>query len=207
MESIQPLLAWLHAHLFVVVLVSSFVDATGLPFPGRAILVVAGGFAGAAHEVVLLIATSVLGSLLGDHVLYYAGMRGGTRLLALYCRLSLGSARCVEVTLQYFKRFGALAVLLARCSTGVRLFAAILAGTGHISYRRFVVLDLVGTIGYAALWIVLGFLFGEIVLERAGPYARALLLLVPTTLMAILGYRLWRRWRYGIASRDLFPPR
>ena len=33
--------------------------------------------------------TSVLGSLLGDHILYGAGRRSGTRLLTLYCRLTL----------------------------------------------------------------------------------------------------------------------
>ena len=122
MESVQPFLGWLREHLFAVVFVASLVDATGLPFPGRAMLVVAGLSATARHDVVLLIMTSVLGSLLGDHVLYLAGRRGGIRLLALYCRLSLGSTRCVETALRCFKRFGAVAVLLARFSTSVRLF-------------------------------------------------------------------------------------
>jgi membrane protein DedA with SNARE-associated domain len=204
MESIEPLLNWLQLHLFAVVLVSSFVDATGVPFPGRAVLIAAGVAASAADDVVLLITTSALGALLGDHVLFYAGKRGGPRLLSLYCRLSLGSAQCVEETLVYFRRFGAPAVLLARFSTSIRLFAAILAGTGHIPYIRFVTLDLIGTVCYTGFWVTLGFLVGDLVLDHAGRYAPALLLIVPTALLTILAVRLARRRRHGAASRDLF---
>ena len=203
MESVQPFLGWLHEHLFAVVFVASLVDATGLPFPGRATLVVAGLSATTRHDVVLLIATSVLGSLLGDHILYAAGRRGGVRLLALYCRLSLGSTRCVERALRSFKRFGAVALLMARFSTSVRLFAAICAGSGQISYWRFVALDAVGTVIYTTLWVGLGALFGPAVLERTGPFMRVLLLLLPTALFGVLAYRLLRRRRYGPASHDL----
>ena len=207
MESVQPFLGWLREHLFKVIFVASLVDATGLPFPGRAMLVVAGLSATARHEVVLLIMASVLGALLGDHALYLAGKRGGIRLLALYCRLSLGSARCVETALRRFRRFGAVALLMARFSTSVRLFAAILAGSGQISYWRFVALDVVGTVVYSTLWIVLGALFGAAVLERTGPFMRVLLLLLPTALFGLLAYRLVRRRRYGPASHDLVSDR
>src|SRR5262245_53292633 len=204
MDALEPLISWFREHLFAAVLVTSFIDATGLPCPGRAVLVVAGVAATDGRQLALLILTSTLGALLGDHVLYYFGMRGGMRLLTLYCRLSLGSARCVENTLRYFKRFGAMAVLLARFSTGVRLFAAVLAGSGHIRYPRFLALDLVGTLCYVTLWIVLGFGFGAVVLDRAGSVAAGLALLLPAALAAVLAYRLYRRRRYGPASSDVF---
>ena len=206
MDSIEPLLTWLQLHLFAVVLVSSFIDATGVPFPGRAVLIAAGVAATSADDVILLVTMSAVGALLGDHVLFYAGKRGGPRLIALYCRLSMGSARCVEETLVYFRRFGAPAVLLARFSTSIRLFAAVLAGTGHISYGRFVALDLIGTIGYTGLWVTLGFLVGDLVVDYAGQYAPAFLLIVPTAMLTILAVRLVRRRRHGAASRDLFSP-
>jgi membrane protein DedA with SNARE-associated domain len=183
--------------------VASLIDATGLPFPGRAMLVAAGMATAGPRDVVLLIAASVIGSLVGDHILYALGMRRGTRLLALYCRLSLGSVRCVEKTLTFFRRYGGVAILVCRFSTGVRLFAAVLAGSGEISYRRFVSLDLIGSLVYATLWIVLGATVGAIVLERVGGPARALLLLGPAALIGVLAYRLFRRWRYGSASQDL----
>ena len=203
MDAIQPFLGWLHEHLLSIVFVASLIDATGFPFPGRAMLVAAGMAAGGPRDVALLIATSVVGSLAGDHILYALGMRRGTKLLALYCRLSLGSVRCVERTLAFFRRYGAVAILVCRFSTGVRLFAAVLAGSGEISYRRFVSLDVIGSLVYATLWVVLGATVGVIVLERVGGPVRALFLLGPAAIVAILAYRLFRRWRYGSASYDL----
>ena len=207
MDAVAPLIAWLREHLFAAVLITSFIDATGLPCPGRAILVVAGVAAADGSELARLILTSAFGALLGDHVLYYFGTRGGMRLLALYCRLSLGSARCVENTLDYFRRFGPMAVLLARFSTGVRLFAAVLAGSGQLGYARFLALDLVGTLAYTTLWIALGFAFGAAVLERASGHTAALALLMPTALAMVVAYRVYRRRRYGPASGDLLPRR
>src|SRR5262245_18206958 len=203
MDAVRPFLGWLQEHLLPVVFVTSLIDATGLPFPGRAMLVAAGIAAGGPRDVVLLVLTGVTGALLGDHLLYALGMRRGPRLLALYCRRSLGSVRCVENTLAYFRRFGAFAVLIGRFSTSVRLFGAVLAGTGEIGYRRFLLLDLVGSIVYMTLWIVLGATVGAVALERVGRPLQAVLLLGPIALVAILLYRLFRRWRYGAASRDL----
>jgi hypothetical protein len=53
------------------------------------------------------------------------------------------------------------------------------------------------------LWIVLGATVGAVALERVGRPLQAVLLLGPVALVAILLYRLFRRWRYGAASRDL----
>jgi len=166
-------------------------------------LIAAGMAAPGPRDVVLLVATSVIGSVMGDHILYTLGMRRGARLLALYCRLSLGSVRCVEKTLTFFRRYGGMAILICRFSTGVRLFAAVLAGSGEINYRRFLILDVIGSAVYATLWVVLGATVGVIVLERVGGPARALFLLGPAALVAVLAYRLFRRWRYGSASYDL----
>jgi len=203
MDAARPFLGWLHEHLLPVVFLTSLIDATGLPFPGRAMLVAAGIAAAGHRDVVVLVMTGVTGALLGDHLLYALGRRRGPRLLALYCRLSLGSVRCVENTLACFRRFGALAVLVGRFSTSVRLFAAVLAGSGEIPYRRFILLDLVGSVVYMTLWITLGAAFGAVVLEQVGRPLQAILLLGPAALVAVLLYRLYRRRRYGAASRDL----
>ena len=135
---------------------------------------------------------------------YTAGKVVGPRLLALYCRLTLGSTRCVETAVTYFVRFGAAAILLSRFSASVRIFASVLSGCGHISYRRFLGWDALGSVMYATLWASLGHLVGDEVqelLRRVGG-ARVLLFIGPTALIAVVAYRLWRRSRYG-AARDI----
>jgi membrane protein DedA with SNARE-associated domain len=191
-------------HLYLTVFAVSAIDAIGIPFPGRIVLVLAGAFASTRLELALAIIASALGSLAGDHVVYLAGARGGEALLALYCRLTLGSERCVENTLKYFERFGPAAILLGRYSTSVRLFAAILSGTGRIAYHRFVLYDLAGSLAYATVWVVLGRVFSaqvEVLLDWLGRQ-RALFLIVPAAILAIVAYRLWRRRRHGTARAD-----
>ena len=90
-----------------------------------------------------------------------AGVLTGPRILAFYCRITLGSAQCVERTVGYFKRFGAGAILFSRFSHSVRLFASALSGCGRIPYWKFVTFDFVGTVVYAALWVTVGHLVGE----------------------------------------------
>ena len=73
------LVLFLVPHLYLTVFIASAVDAVGIPFPGRILLVLAGAFASTRVELALAIVASALGSLVGDHVVYLAGARGATR--------------------------------------------------------------------------------------------------------------------------------
>ena len=207
MDAALPLLAFLAGHVYLAIFVANTIDAAGIPFPGRIVLILAGTVVETKLQLALAIATGAAGALLGDHALYLAGRRGGMTLLAAYCRLTLGSERCVEDTVRYFRRFGPPAILLGRYSTGVRLFAAILSGCGYIRYTRFVVYDIVGSLVYATLWVMVGHAFGEqvsTILAWLGR-RRAIVLVVPAVVLAIVACRVWRRRRSGAARLGLVP--
>lgn len=204
MDTLQPYLDFFAAHIFLLVFLTSLVDATGFPFPGRIMLVVAGTLAGDEREVVAMVLLGAVGAVLGDHALYLVGVLGGSRLLSLYCRLTLSSPRCIEETIAYFQRLGPPAIMLGRFSTSVRLFAAVMAGSGHVSYPRFIAYDFVGAVAYAGLWVFLGYVFGDQV-RRAlshlgGP--KVLLLAGPLAIFAILAFRLRRRARQEAGARE-----
>jgi membrane protein DedA with SNARE-associated domain len=201
MDALQPFLAFLGRHVYVAAFVANAIDATGIPFPGRIVLILAGTFVTTDIELALTIVAGALGALIGDHVLYAVGWRGGASLLAMYCRATLGSERCIEDTVSYFRRFGPSAIMLGRYSTGVRLFAAILSGCGHIRYTQFLRYDVAGSFVYATLWVVLGHLFGDQVLGALAWLGRrrVLLAIIPAAGVAILAYRVWRRRKYGAA--------
>jgi membrane protein DedA with SNARE-associated domain len=205
MEFIQPHLEFFVRHLLAAVAVVCFVDAAGLPFPNRIVLIIAGTLAIDARHLVGLVVVSTVGSVIGDHIPYLVGALTGPRILALYCRITLGSTECVEKTVGYFRRFGAAAVLLSRFSASVRLFASALSGCGHIAYRKFITFDLIGTVVYVTLWLMVGHLVGARAAEMLGRHTAARLLVViwPLALATIVGYRLWRRRRYGSAKADV----
>jgi membrane protein DedA with SNARE-associated domain len=195
MDTLRPHLDLLHPHLYAAVFVSSVIDATGVPFPGRALLVLAGALAMSPTEISTVIALAVVGAVLGDHGLYLGGRARGGALLSLYCRVTCRSADCVERALGVFTRYGSVAIALGRFSTIVRLFAAVLAGGGGVSYGRFLAYDLAGTILYSSLWALLGHLFGAQVVElifHLGPL-RALFLVGAAAIVVVVAYRAWRR--------------
>jgi len=200
MEVLQPHLEFLMDHIFTVIFCAFVIEAAGVPFPSRILLIIAATVAPDVHHLVGLIAVTTLGAVVGDHVPYMGGKLVGPRLLRLYCRITLGSERCVEQAVHYFKRYGAAAVVLSRFSLSVRLFASALSGCGHISYARFVTFDLIGTLLYATFWGIVGYVIGDQAQALFARYGRKLLFVVPLGIVSLLAYRLWRRYRYGAAQ-------
>jgi len=204
-EFIESHLEFLFGHLLTVVFVAFLVEASGLPFPSRILLLIATTVATDLRQVFALVLVASAGSLIGDHVPYLAGALTGPRILAFYCWITLGSAGCVEKTVGYFRRFGAAAVLFSRFSASVRLFASALSGCGHITYWKFLSFDVVGTLVYTTLWATVGYVVGDQAAELLGRSraARLLLLVGPLALASLIAYRLWRRQRYGAAKADV----
>jgi len=199
MPALQPHLEFLMSHLFSVVFLAFLIEGAGVPFPSRIILIIAATGLADVTDLVRLVLVTMAGAVIGDHVPYVGGKLAGPRLLKRYCRLTLGSERCVERTVAYFKRFGTTAIVLSRFSTSIRLFASALSGCGHITYRKFIVFDVIGTLVYASLWGGLGFAIGDQAEALLDRYGHRLLLVAPVAGATLLGYRLWRRSRYGPA--------
>ena len=201
MDLFKTHLDFLARHPFGVVFFSSLIEAVGIPFPSRVILILAPAFLDTEGDLVRLILVATVGFVLGDHGPYLAGRLAGLRMLGLYCRLTLASDRCVEKTLHYFSRFGSAALLLSRFSTAVRIFASACAGCGHITYPRYLTLDFLGTLAYSSLWVLVGSLVGEraVVFFTTDRRRWVFLSLVAIGGCTLIGYRLWRRLRYGSA--------
>ena len=205
MDFFQSHLDFVLDHLLSIVFWAFLIEAAGIPFPSRILLLVAATLIREPRDLAALAAVTSAGALIGDHVPYLAGTLTGPRILGFYCRITLGSERCVEQTVGYFTRFGAAAILLSRFSTGVRLFAAAMSGCGHIAYSRFLAFDFIGTVLYTALWVSVGRLVGEraIDLLKSHGSTRLLLLVGPLALAALITYRLWKRSRYGAVNEEL----
>ena len=66
MEAADRFVLFLVPHLYLTVFAVSAIDAIGIPFPGRIVLVLAGAFASTRLELALAIVASALGSLAGS---------------------------------------------------------------------------------------------------------------------------------------------
>ncbi|MFN3477494.1 MAG: DedA family protein, partial [Candidatus Methylomirabilales bacterium] len=153
--------------------------------------------------VVLL---GALGAFLGDHVTFYLGRRGGMGLIDLYCKYTLCSAQCSLKTESFFTRFGGVALLFGRFVVGVRTLACPLAGALGMPYRRFTAYDLLGALLWSVTFTAAGFLFSRQLHALVDGLARATHSIIPILLFIVallIGYRYYRRWRYGPAEAAL----
>jgi membrane-associated protein len=98
----------------------------------------------------------------GDQVGYLFGKRVGP---ALFRRPDSRFFRqeYVERAQQFFERYGAKTIVLARFVPIVRTFAPILAGVGRMPYRTFVTFNMFGGLLWAVGVTLLGYALGEMI--------------------------------------------
>jgi membrane protein DedA with SNARE-associated domain len=195
----QSILGWLAAHTYPIVFVGTLIDASGVPFPGRLLLVGAGALAATGRRsVVAIIVLGAMAAVVMDHVWYLAGSWGGDRLLRLCRRMTGWAVVDSETARDYFARYGAATIVLGRFFTSVRAIAWPLAATHGVRYPTFLVLDLAAAGLWASLWVLLGLMVGER-WESAANRAGLWLILAGGVVFAVavvpMATRLYRRRR------------
>ena len=97
---------------------------------------------------------------------------------------------------RFFEKHGDKTILVARFITGLRVFAAILAGASDMKWRVFVVYNAAGAILWAVVISLVGYFFGHSwpVLEKWVGRTGLILLLAAVVLLIIM-------WKAGNAKR------
>jgi membrane protein DedA with SNARE-associated domain len=157
MEEMTGLLA---QHGLSLVFLNVLLTQSGVPLPAVPILVVAGAFV-AQGQIALapLLSASVVASLIGDTMWYYAGRRYGYRILRTLCRVTIEPDSCVRQTETTFERWGAPSLMLAKYVPGFSTAAPPLAGTMRLGLPAFLAYSSVAALLWAGLPIALGAFF------------------------------------------------
>ncbi len=188
-------------HAYVAVFGGLLLEYLGLPIPGELFLLLAGALVAWGHlNLWVVLGLAVLAVMLGEHVWYFAGRRGGQRWLLLFCRLTLGSRQCVARTEGFFHRFGPASLLFAKFIPGFRTFAAPLAGMTRLDYRRFLLFELLGSLLWIAVLVLAGFWAGphlETSFWQLSAFTRWVWILLAVLAMVVLAMRIRARRRYG----------
>jgi cardiolipin synthase len=195
---------WLRAHLYAVVFVGAFVDALGVPFPGRIMLLTAGSVSGATRgaggAAFLVVALAVIGTVIGDHVWYVLGRSRGHRLFALYCRIVRLPASRTATAGRLVLRFGGPILVLGRLAAALRLVITPLAVSRGMSYAQFLLWDGLGAVLWAAGLVWLGHVAGT--LGAGNRIWRTLAILGALGAASVVMSAMTRRW----LARRTSPP-
>lgn len=138
----------------------------GFFLPGDSLLFIAGFLASEAGGRVLpplpLVAgVTVIAAITGDQFGYWFGRRIGPGLFDRP-KSRLFNPQHVVRAHNFFERYGAKTIVLARFVPIVRTFAPILAGVGTMKYRVFVTYNILGGLLWGVGVTTLGYYLGEI---------------------------------------------
>jgi membrane-associated protein len=155
---------WTYGILFFVIFMETGFVVT--PFlPGDSLLFAAGTFAalGALNPIYLFLLLTAA-AIIGDTINYSIGAYIGDR--AFSGEIKFLKQEHLERTQEFYEKHGGKTIILARFVPIIRTFAPFVAGVGTMKYRKFVAYNVVGGIVWVAIFISLGYFFGNIPFVR-----------------------------------------
>ena len=151
---------WVYGILFLIVFCETGLVVT--PFlPGDSLLFTVGAIAARGSLDIFLIAGLLaLAAILGDTVNYWIGKLVGQKLIARYP--TLFRPEHLQRTHDFFERYGGKTIIIARFVPIVRTFAPFVAGSGKMTYTRFMAFNVGGGLLWIVLLLPLGYFFGNL---------------------------------------------
>jgi membrane-associated protein len=157
---IQTYGVWSYGLLFFVIFMETGFVVT--PFlPGDSLLFAGGSFAAlGSFNIVLLYLLLLAAAVLGDTVNYWIGHKFGPKLIESNNRFI--KKEHLSKTHRYFEKYGGKTIIVARFIPIVRTFAPFVAGIGSMTYKRFLLFNIIGGALWVSLFVFGGYFFGNI---------------------------------------------
>ena len=162
-HSLDDLIRWGGYAILVGIVFTETGLLVGFFLPGDSLLVTAGLVAAAGGLNIWWVnGLLIVAAIVGDSVGYAIGARLGPRLFTREQSL-LFNPRHVERTRRFYERHGAKTIVIARFVPIIRTFAPVVAGVGQMRYRRFLVYNVAGGVGWVTSMTWMGYLLGRAV--------------------------------------------
>jgi membrane-associated protein len=181
-----------------VVLVAIVFTETGLLIgfflPGDSLLITAGLVAATgALDIWWLNVVLIVAAIVGDSVGYAIGYRAGPRIFRREQSLLFRPSH-VERTRQFYARHGAKTIVIARFVPIVRTFAPVVAGVGQMEYRKFLLYNVAGGVGWVTSMTWAGYLLGQTI-PNIGDHIHVVVVVVILLSLIPIAVELYRERR------------
>jgi membrane protein DedA with SNARE-associated domain len=166
----QNLTGLLATYGYWAVLLCIALESMGVPLPGETMLLGAAVYAATTHHLHIggVIAAAATGAILGDNAGFLIGREGGARLLQRYGHAVGLDERKLNLGRYLFARHGSKVVFFGRFIAMLRMWAAVLAGTYHMPWPRFLAWNMAGGVAWSSLYGLGGYLLGATALQAGG---------------------------------------
>jgi membrane-associated protein len=179
---------------------------TGLvvtPFlPGDSLLFAVGALAATADSPIslpVMAVTLCAAAILGNIVNYSIGKRVGPRVFNSETSWLLNKRHLMQAH-EFYEKYGGKAIVLARFVPIVRTFAPFVAGIGQMTYTRYMLYNVLGSVPWVLLFLMGGWAFGNVawVQKHFGIVEIAIILIS----LAPIAIEYIRARRHGQPPRD-----
>ena len=162
-QSLDTLIRWGGYLLLVGIVFTETGLLVGFFLPGDSLLITAGLVAATgALDIWWLNLLLIAAAVTGDSVGYAIGARIGPRLFTRE-KSWLFNPGHIARTREFYARYGAKTIVIARFVPIIRTFAPVVAGVGQMTYRRFLFYNVAGGIGWVVSMTWAGYLLGNVV--------------------------------------------
>jgi membrane protein DedA with SNARE-associated domain/rhodanese-related sulfurtransferase len=146
-------------HGYVWLFLAALLERLGLPLLVTPLMVAAGAIAGIGDfNLIAVIAVTVAASEIGDLVWYELGLSQGSSVLRLLCKISLEPDSCVRRSEDAFARHTTTSLIFSKFIPGVGRLAGPVAGMTGMARGRFLLLNAVGSLLWAAVFGLVGYI-------------------------------------------------
>lgn len=180
-EIISQYGGWTYGILFLIVFLETGLVIT--PFlPGDSLLFATGTFCALGSldlEMVIILLSSA--AIMGDTVNYWIGAIIGPKVFTRE-NVRFLNKKHLQRTHDFYERYGAKTIVLARFVPIVRTFAPFVAGIGKMSYGKFLLYNVFGGILWVTLFSYAGYYFGNIPAVKSN-FSLVILLIIIISIM------------------------
>ena len=160
-EIIREFGPWTYLIVFLIIFCETGLVVTPV-LPGDSLLFGLGYFASTGVlEIEWLFLMLSFAAVAGDTVNYTIGHYVGPRVFYQE-KVRFFRKEYLERTHRFYERHGGKTIIIARFVPIIRTFAPFVAGIGSMSYGKFLAYNVIGGLGWVALFVFGGYFFGNI---------------------------------------------
>ncbi|MBS0265774.1 MAG: DedA family protein [Planctomycetes bacterium] len=190
--------SWMYALMFLIVFCETGLVVT--PFlPGDSLLFALGALAALPDGLSLstLLVLLIIAAILGDSVNYWIGSLLGPRIFRGE-KIRFLNPKHLEKTHAFYEKYGGKTIILARFVPIVRTFAPFVAGMGRMTYRKFMLYNVIGGVVWVAAFLALGYGFGNAPWVK-GHFSKVILGIIVVSILPMV-IEFVREWRHSSAQ-------